>query len=124
MRGDVDDFSWGVSTATGTRILSSVVTSNGVVESAVTVKGGVASALDDRLSRPSSERLYDVARLLRIACGTEDRMIDPNRRLRAWLAAQGVRHEAVDTPGAHTWMVWRRNLASFVPLLFSDQRPG
>jgi len=62
-------------------------------------------------------------RLLWIACGTEDRLIDPNRRLRAWLAAKGVRHETVDTPGAHTWMVWRRNLASFVPLLFGGARP-
>jgi enterochelin esterase-like enzyme len=25
---------------------------------------------------------------------------------------------AVDTPGGHTWMVWRRNLAAFAPLLF------
>jgi len=24
----------------------------------------------------------------------------------------------VETPGAHTWMVWRRNLAEFAPLLF------
>jgi enterochelin esterase-like enzyme len=59
-------------------------------------------------------------RLLWIACGTEDRLIDPNRKFRAWLGAKGVRHEAVETPGAHTWMVWRRNLASFVPLLFAS----
>ena len=59
-------------------------------------------------------------RLLWIACGTEDRLIDPNRKLRAWLAAKGVRHEDVETPGAHTWMVWRRNLATFVPLLFGS----
>jgi enterochelin esterase family protein len=24
----------------------------------------------------------------------------------------------IETPGAHTWMVWRRNLADFAPLLF------
>jgi len=24
----------------------------------------------------------------------------------------------IETPGMHTWMVWRRNLAEFVPLLF------
>jgi hypothetical protein len=26
---------------------------------------------------------------------------------------------AVETPGGHTWMVWRRNLAVFAPLLFT-----
>jgi enterochelin esterase family protein len=29
-----------------------------------------------------------------------------------------VKHTMVETPGAHTWMVWRRNLATLVPLLF------
>jgi enterochelin esterase family protein len=53
-----------------------------------------------------------------IACGTEDRLVDVARRVRAWLTAKGVRHDGVETPGAHTWMVWRRNLATFLPLLF------
>jgi len=57
-------------------------------------------------------------RLLWIACGTEDRLIDGNRKLREWLIAKGVRHTFVETPGMHTWMVWRRNLADFSALLF------
>jgi enterochelin esterase family protein len=57
-------------------------------------------------------------RLLWIACGTEDGLIASNRKLREWLASKGIRHVDVETPGAHTWMVWRRNLATFVPLLF------
>ena len=56
--------------------------------------------------------------LLWIACGTDDRLIDLHRKLRAWLASKGVRHVDIETPGAHTWMVWRRNLASFTSLLF------
>ena len=56
--------------------------------------------------------------LLWIACGTEDRLIDLNRKVRAWLASKGVRHVDIETPGAHTWMVWRRNLAAFTSLLF------
>jgi enterochelin esterase family protein len=60
----------------------------------------------------------DKLRVLWIACGTDDRLIDLNRKLRAWLTSKGVKHEAVETPGAHTWMVWRRNLAAFAPLLF------
>ena len=56
--------------------------------------------------------------LLWIACGTEDRLIDGSRKFRDWLKSKEIRHTGIETPGAHTWMVWRRNLASFVPLLF------
>jgi len=57
-------------------------------------------------------------RLLWIACGTEDRLIDANRKFRDWLKAKDVKHTSVETPGAHTWMVWRRNLADFAGSLF------
>ncbi|MBZ5727762.1 MAG: esterase [Acidobacteriia bacterium] len=57
-------------------------------------------------------------RLLWIACGTEDRLIDFNRQFRAWLKSQGVEHTDIETPGMHTWMVWRRNLSAFAALLF------
>jgi enterochelin esterase-like enzyme len=57
-------------------------------------------------------------RLLWIACGTEDGLIAVNRNLRQWLESKGVQHTDIETPGMHTWMVWRRNLAEFAPLLF------
>jgi enterochelin esterase family protein len=57
-------------------------------------------------------------RLLWIACGTDDHLIDVNRKFRDWLKSKGIQHTDIETPGAHTWMVWRRNLASFAPLLF------
>ena len=57
-------------------------------------------------------------RLLWIACGTDDHLIEINRKLRTWLDSKGIHHTDVETPGAHTWMVWRRNLATFAPLLF------
>jgi len=56
--------------------------------------------------------------LLWIACGTDDRLIDLNRKVRVWLASKGVQHADIETSGAHTWMVWRRNLADFAALLF------
>jgi enterochelin esterase-like enzyme len=56
--------------------------------------------------------------LLWIACGTEDDLITTNRALWAWLKTQGINVTEVETPGMHTWMVWRRNLAEFAPLLF------
>lgn len=57
-------------------------------------------------------------RLLWIACGTDDGLIQANRKFREWLTSKDVRHIEIETPGAHTWMVWRRNLAEFTPLLF------
>lgn len=59
-------------------------------------------------------------RLLWIACGREDGLIDSNRRLEAWLESKAVRFTSVETDGAHTWMVWRRNLAAFASLLFTS----
>jgi enterochelin esterase-like enzyme len=57
-------------------------------------------------------------KLLWIACGTEDRLIDINRNFRKWLASKNITHADVETPGMHTWMVWRRNLTDFAQLLF------
>ena len=62
-------------------------------------------------------------RLLWIACGTEDRLIETNRKLRDWLKSKAIEHTDVETPGAHTWMLWRRNLVTFAPLLFRDKAP-
>jgi enterochelin esterase-like enzyme len=56
--------------------------------------------------------------LLWIACGTEDHLIKINRAFREWLKTKGVKATEIETPGMHTWMVWRRNLAEFAPLLF------
>ena len=56
--------------------------------------------------------------LLWIACGTEDRLITVNRNLRGWLKTKDVKMTEIETPGMHTWMVWRRNLVEFAGLLF------
>jgi enterochelin esterase family protein len=57
-------------------------------------------------------------RLLWIACGTEDPLLQIHLKLRHWLQAKRVEHTGVETAGGHTWMVWRRNLAAFVVRLF------
>jgi enterochelin esterase-like enzyme len=62
----------------------------------------------------------DQLHVLWIACGTEDHLIEPNRKFREWLTSKGVKHTDIETPGMHTWMVWRRNLANFAPLLFQS----
>jgi enterochelin esterase-like enzyme len=60
----------------------------------------------------------DTLQTLWIACGTGDSLIDINRKFKAWLASRDIRFSSVETDGAHTWEVWRRNLAAFAPLLF------
>ena len=57
-------------------------------------------------------------RVLWIACGTSDHLIDDNRQFKTWLKSKNIAFTDIETPGAHTWMVWRRNLAAFAPLLF------
>src|SRR6266853_1647127 len=79
--------------------------------------GGITEQFDiefPALDSKSTEQLH----LLWIACGTDDRLIDINRKFRAWLASKNIKHVDIETPGAHTWMVWRRNLTEFGSLLF------
>jgi enterochelin esterase-like enzyme len=56
--------------------------------------------------------------LLWVACGTDDGLLGINRDFNKWMTDEGITHTAVETSGNHTWMVWRRNLESFAPLLF------
>ena len=60
-------------------------------------------------------------RLLWIACGTEDSLIEPNRGFVAFLKTKSMSVTQIETPGFHTWMVWRDNLIHFVPLLFQTR---
>jgi enterochelin esterase-like enzyme len=57
-------------------------------------------------------------RLLWIACGKQDFLYEENRNFKAWLTLQGIPFTSVETEGAHTWPVWRRNLADLLPVLF------
>jgi enterochelin esterase-like enzyme len=82
--------------------------------------GGFSSALGHHERDGFSSLTGNAAnlRLLWIACGTEDGLITPNREFVAWLKSKDVPFTAVETPGMHTWMVWRNNLGNFLPLLF------
>lgn len=62
--------------------------------------------------------------LLWIACGTEDHLIKINRDLVAWLKSKDIRLTQIETPGLHTWLVWRDNLIHFAPLLFRGSPGG
>ncbi|MDZ7638801.1 MAG: alpha/beta hydrolase-fold protein [Bryobacterales bacterium] len=64
------------------------------------------------------ESLNEHLSTLYIACGVDDRLLGINRKFAGWLKEQNVKHEFVETPGAHTWMVWRRNLVTFASRIF------
>jgi enterochelin esterase family protein len=82
--------------------------------------GGLGENLDQQFAEMKPQDASSL-KLIWIACGTEDHLIDTNRPLRQWLTSKGIKHTDIDTPGAHTWMVWRRNLETFAPLLFQER---
>ena len=57
-------------------------------------------------------------KLLWIACGKDDRLVEQAQQMSALLKTKGIRHEFLVTEGNHSWPVWRRYLADFAPLLF------
>jgi enterochelin esterase family protein len=79
--------------------------------------GGITEEFDKEFPALDAKAAQQ-PRLLWIACGTDDRLIEINRKVRAWLASRKIQHVDIETPGAHTWMVWRRNLTDFSSLLF------
>ncbi len=85
----------------------------------VGLSSAAASIDRDRLAalNPKSANL----RLLWIACGTSDGLLKPNQDFVAFLKSKDMPVTAVETPGMHTWMVWRDNLIHFAPLLFQGR---
>jgi enterochelin esterase family protein len=66
------------------------------------------------LDKKANDRL----RLLWIGCGEQDGLVTPNKEFCAWLKTQDIHYTWVQTPGQHSFRVWRRYLAQFVPQLF------
>ncbi|HEY6464459.1 MAG TPA: alpha/beta hydrolase-fold protein [Candidatus Acidoferrales bacterium] len=60
-------------------------------------------------------------KLLYIACGTDDSLIGVNRTFKDWLKGKEIAYTDVETPGAHTWSVWRNDLTQFAPMLFESK---
>lgn len=89
--------------------------------------GAFSSAVPDKedLDRvfpnlASEVQKKDRLKLLWVACGTDDHLITPNRAFTGWLKQQQIPVTVIETPGRHTWMVWRDNLIHFTPLLFQN----
>ncbi len=67
---------------------------------------------------PGLDAKKENLRLLWVACGSSDGLITPNRNFIAWAKTKSLPVTAIETPGQHTWLVWRDNLLHFAPLLF------
>lgn len=72
----------------------------------------IASALQD--AQLTNDRL----RLLWIACGSDDFLLERNKELVALLDQNNIEHEWHLTEGNHSWPVWRTYLKDFAPRLF------
>jgi enterochelin esterase family protein len=64
------------------------------------------------------QKVNDRLRLLWIGCGEQDGLLAPNQKFCEWLKTRGVHYTWVQTPGQHSFRVWRRYLAQFAPQLF------
>jgi len=53
-----------------------------------------------------------------MACGTEDGLIGFQRDFTGWLKGKGIDVKTKETPGGHTWPLWRRNLIEFAGMIF------
>lgn len=54
---------------------------------------------------------------LRLDCGTEDFLIEHNRRLHQLLGSLQIEHEYVEFPGEHNWSYWDRGIVDALPFI-------
>ena len=66
---------------------------------------------------PALSRAKDL-RLLWIGCGKEDSLMPANQAFAQYLTEHKVKFTFHESPGAHTWIVWRHYLNELAPLLF------
>ena len=83
--------------------------------------GGVPASFTETFPNLDS-KANDKLKLLWIACGKDDGLFEANSKLDAALTERNIKHQWTVTAGAHTWPVWRRNLAEFAPLLFNQPK--
>jgi enterochelin esterase family protein len=83
--------------------------------------GSFSGAVDEKEIQPALDDASGTnakLKLLWIACGEKDFLLDRNQQLITTFKARGVNHEWRLTPGDHSWPVWRDYLAEFAPKLF------
>jgi enterochelin esterase-like enzyme len=84
--------------------------------------GGLGNIDFDEYFLNVNEKMNRQLRLLWMSCGKEDKLFESNLKFEQWLKAKGVDHTWVEQPGKHNFLMWRRSLADFAPLLFQEKR--
>ena len=69
----------------------------------------------------NAKAINDKVRLFWIGVGTEDGAMAGAKRASDYLNSVGVKHIYKTTPGAHTWIVWRKYLNEVAPQIFPAQ---
>lgn len=59
-------------------------------------------------------------KLIWIAIGKDDFLIESNRKYKAWLDSKQIKFSYKETDGVHSYNVWRRYLTDFSQLIFKD----
>lgn len=75
-----------------------------------------ATAYDGKLADAAA--LNRQVRVFWIGMGTEDDAYEGAKATHQNLEKAGIRHTWFESPGGHTWTVWRLHLVEFAPLLF------
>jgi enterochelin esterase family protein len=89
--------------------------------------GGMSSSVPDATNSLKAP-LADIAltnkrlRLLWIACGKDDFLLQRNQDFDRLLTERGIVHEYHETTGDHSWPIWRGYLADFAPRLFQSRK--
>lgn len=66
------------------------------------------------------ESINKKLKLVWIAIGKDDFLIESNRKYKAWLESKNIKFMYKETEGVHSYNVWRRYLTDFSQLLFKD----
>ena len=84
----------------------------GAFSAAIPDAESVQTAMEDATA--TNEKL----KLLWLACGRDDFLLDENLAAVDAFKAAGIKHQWHLTEGSHAWPIWRGYLADFAPLLF------
>ncbi|MCD6051497.1 MAG: putative esterase [Verrucomicrobia bacterium] len=87
--------------------------------------GGMSSAVREPdatigAALKNAAQLNKRLKVLWFACGIDDFLLNDNRKFDSILNERGIRHGYKETPGNHSWPVWRKYLAEFLPMIFTN----
>lgn len=104
-----------------TALMEILAGESGVFDLAAKVKAaGQYRFVDDRTPACSVENALAV----RMDCGSEDFLIEPNRRFHKHLETIGVTHQYDEFPGVHDWQYWTDHVGLTLDFMQKHLTPG